>query len=698
MSSLGGLATLGSLRKKKNNADLPKRVSTFGGLDMAPRVVVGSKEKNKVQDKIKRRLSQRIGLPANPRQPRPPLPPGALGNLPATRLQVPRGSDTGLEQQTIGRDAEMAVRPVYDPAVFNDPKFDADEYVRRMLQTASATELDDFFQTLQEARATNSTAMQRDTFSNHKEFMTISREVGTLDSDMASIRNMLGELRSVAKSLMVENETAADAYGRTRSDDQQQRRAQRNSIVDFHLLNRNNLKALWQQVEGARKFLPADEGRRVVRESGAWTELNAATWRVKQKVHMVLLNDNLLLAAKRAKPNGSGQRLIAQRCLPLVDIQLTDLRDKEMQDAVMVRVLSTKEKFVFRADRMEEKKTMFLAIQRETAELEASMKRTTMIDLDRGIIGGDPSRQGQIKRLSRRLSKNMKNGALGTSQDGEHIDLAWVQERIDDLDQKIAHRQFAAAVKSLHRGRALVKDASPDDLAGALVALRLDERADHLANKVSGELAQEALTRKSRVVGDLVACLSALDRAQLAHETFFAARTDLIERRLRGIQFEGDVLLYISDVALVHFHLIRQTAMLYSQAFTPESTQRRSGRQSGSPARGSGGTTLNGTATAGAGGGAEGANLIYWSKCEAEKFCNVFHRQLYGVDSGSELYAEALASVARNISILRDIGLDLSFCVQNALTRPYVEDGGRDASSGGVAGLTRRAGQLTISA
>lgn len=674
MSSLSGLTTLGSLRKKKTNGDLPKRVSTFGGLDMAPRVVVGSKEKNKVQDKIKRRLSQRIGLPSNPRQARPPLPKGAAGIAPNARLQVPRGSDAALEgADSVAASRERvapAVRPVYDPAVFNDPRFDADDYVRRMLQTASATELDDFFQTLQDARSTNSTAMQRDTFSNHREFITISKEVGTLDGDMASIRDMLGELRGVAKSLMVDNDAAAtqaDAYGRTRADDAGGRRGGRNSIVDFHLLNRNNLKALWQQVEGARKFLPADEGRRVVRESGAWTELNAATWRVKQKVHLVLLNDHLLLAAKRAKPNGSGQRLIAQRCLPLIDVRLSNLRDKEMEDAVMVRVVSTREKFVFRADRLDEKKAMYLAIQRETAELEASMKRTSLIDLDRGISGGDPSRQGQIKRLSRRLSKNMK----GSTVDGEQIDLAWVQERIDDLDQKIAHRQFAAAIKSLHRGRALVKDASPDDLAGALVALRLDERADHLASKVAGELAQESLTRKARAVGDLVSCLAALDRNQLAHRTFFAARTDLIERRLRGIQFEGDVLLYISDVALVHFHLIRQTAMLYSQAFSPD-VQRRERRSDASPSRPSSSPqrprSAGQSGGTGGGGGADGANLIYWAKCEAEKFCSVFHRQMYGVAERSELYAEALAAVARNIAILKDIGMDLSFCVQDALS------------------------------
>ncbi|BFZ58844.1 exocyst complex component exo84 [Savitreella phatthalungensis] len=668
---------MASLRKKKTNDALPRRISTFDGMPTAPQVVVGSKEKNKVQDKIKRRLSVRMGLPTGQRQQRPALPPGALSNLQTTRLNVKPPLQSSERKASVPYIAP--IRPVYDPVVFNDPNFDAESYVKRMLQTATPTELDDFFQTLQEQRTTNSGAQQRDTFSNHREFITISKEVSTLDTDVSAIRNMLGELRGVAQRLAVDT----DQTDLGRRDDG--RRAGRNSIVDFHQLNKNNLQLLWQQVEGSRKFLPAEEGRRVVRESGAWTELNSATWRVKQKVHVVLLNDHILLAARRQKPNGSGQRLIAQRCFSLMDVQISELRDKEMEDAIMIHLISTRDKFVLRADTLEEKRVMYLAMQRELAELEAGVKRESQLDLERstGRVAQDTSRQGQIKRLSRRLSKRIDKPTTTTGVNGEQIDLTWIQERIDDLDQKIAHRQYSAAVRSLHRGRALVKDASADDLAGALVALRLDERADHLAARLAEELSQEALSRRTRVITELVGCLSSIDRSQLAHETFFAARTELIVKRLGGIQFEGDVLLYISDVSLVHFHLIRQTAVLYNETFASNRELSIDRKRTSSPSRASSEPDRPTTV-------AVGAALIAWARDEADKFADVFSRQLYGMATHADLYQEALAAVSRNISTLRDIGMDLSFWLQHRLAQRADASANDDIAQG--------MSQLTVSA
>ena len=57
-----------------------------------------------------------------------------------------------------------------------------------------------------------------------------------------------------------------------------------------------HLQTLWKRVEGSQKYLPALPGRHIITESQRWVELNAATWKPRRRVALVLLNDHLLIA------------------------------------------------------------------------------------------------------------------------------------------------------------------------------------------------------------------------------------------------------------------------------------------------------------------------------------------------------------------------------------------------------------------
>ncbi|CCG83919.1 protein of unknown function [Taphrina deformans PYCC 5710] len=622
MSSAAGM--LPTLRKKKTRKDLPRRISTYNG---GP-VEISAKDKTKVQDRIKKRLSTKIGTPMLQTSSHMPLPSNALQNInAANRIHIPR------EPQATVTSKSQGTRPSYDPNVFNDPDFNAESYVKEMLATATPAELDSFFQSLQDSKDSTNTALQNNVYHNYREFISVSKEISTLESDMASIRGLLNDLRGITTSLQNDSTVVEEDVSRSAG-----RRGARNSIIDFNQLNKTHLKALWTQVEGAQKFLPADEGRRIVRESGAWVELNAATWRAKDKVHMVLLNDHLLLAVKKHKPGGTGQRLVAQRCFPLPEIKMRLFQDEEMQSAVSISVIANKEKFVFKADSQDEKQAMYLAFNREVAELQAVQQRDDKGD--KRLTGShDTSRDSRIKRLSRRLSKNpglQRNGSISQAgkDSNETIDLTWVQERMDDLDQRIAHREYREAVRSVLRGRALVSAAGSEDLAADLTALRLDERTDRLAGMLCDELGDESY--KSKVVKELVSYLVAIDRTDAARDTFLAARSALIRKRARGVMFEGDLSLYIADLALVHFTLIRNTTTIYRTSFTSPS---------------------------------EMSGLVAWAKTEVEAFVDLFVRQLYGNETDSVVYRDALDAVSKQIAVLRDVGLDFAFVVESALAR-----------------------------
>lgn len=615
---------LPTLRKKKTNrGNLPRRESSHN--NERPELLVSAKDKSKVQDKIKKRLSTKIGLPPMPNQSAVPLPSNAMRNINnANRLQIPR------EMQDGGSPRPRVARPAYDPAVFSEPDFDPDIYVKKMLATATPAELDDFFQALQDSKNSTKEIMQKNVFRNYREFIMISKEIGTLESDMTTIRGLLGDLRGITTTMRkhVEVDEPVRAAGR---------RGARNSIIDFHQLNRNHLKALWQQVEGAQKVLPAEDGRRIIRESGAWLELNAATWRAKNKVHIVLLNDHLLIAQQRPKPSGSGQRLIAEHCFSLGDLKVRDFDDPDMKTAISIGTISTREKFVYKAASQDEKRNMLIALDRELTELSANQR--VMDDSSKRLTGShDVSRDSQIKRLSRRLSKipTMQRVSMsGLSGGGDEIiDLAVVQEKMDALDQRIAHRDFYEAVKAISRGRKLVRKAAINDLAAELTSLRLDERTETLSGLLCDELIDEA--SKQNKVQEITGYLTELDRTDLASSTFLAARTKLLQKRVRGVLFDGDLSLYLSDLSLVTFTLLKTTTTIYQASFPV--------------------TWMSG--------------LISWSRDRVLEFSKMVRNQLYGVkdkERGEEIIRECLEGIARQVGVLRDVGLDMSGVVKQAL-------------------------------
>ena len=72
--------------------------------------------------------------------------------------------------------------------------------------------------------------------------------------------------------------------------------------------------------------------------------------------------------------------------------------------------------------------------------------------------------------------------------------------------------------------------------------------------------------RKSSVVAT-ASLLLRLGEGKAARETFLETRADLIRKRTRTIRFEGDIGLYIGDLAMVMFTAIKNTADWYLASF-----------------------------------------------------------------------------------------------------------------------------------
>ena len=182
---------------------------------------------------------------------------------------------------------------------------------------------------------------------NYADFVVISKEIATLENEMLELKSVLEEWRAVPESLeggwgdddlliggnfvrFASRRALAKATDLSFSGAAgPNRRTQRNSLADLATLYKSQLSALWEGVEGAQKLLPYVPGRHIITESASFIELNSATYKPKQQVHLFLLNDAMLVSVKKRRGTGAGGavRLVAERCFNLSEIVVVDLKD-----------------------------------------------------------------------------------------------------------------------------------------------------------------------------------------------------------------------------------------------------------------------------------------------------------------------------------------------------------------------------------
>ncbi len=114
--------------------------------------------------------------------------------------------------------------------------------------------------------------------------------------------------------------------------------------------------------------------------------------------------------------------------------------------------------------------------------------------------------------------------------------------------------------------------------------------------------------RKSGV-SRTTAWLLRLGQGERARETFLTGRGSLVRRRARQIKFEGDISMYISELAMVCFTLIKNTCEWYMAAFKDNRMA---------------------------------SGFVRWASEQVEVYAETFRRQVYGADQDKAVIEESL--------------------------------------------------------
>lgn len=425
--------------------------------------------------------------------------------------------------------------------------------VAGLLTHASEADINEYQSSLQKVKNRTSTDLQQNVYQNRTQFIKISKEADKLKGEMRTLRSLMTELTGALGQATIGPDPTSPV------EDHAPKRANRSSVANLENMWNVQLQALWKTVEGSQKFLPAVPGRHIVLETGHWAELDSATWKPRRPVHLVLLNDHLLVASKKRKrvdqgsPNHRGPvpiKLVAEECWPLQDIDMIDLNahigtgparqeaeDRGITNAVNIRVAG--KPFTYRHDKRDSPaKHELLSTFRKTVEdlrraLRAETEAASKSNESLGYLGGRNSLYSPKPDPLDSSEHRRDKAELRIDVDGKQQNLRWVESQIDELDIAIALQRFEESVSNIERLRKLASGLKGNSIAQDVINTKVDERAAKLAGVLLRALVDtHSFLNATRTN---VSWLTRLGFEDQAREAYLKARSDVMSKRIRYV-------------------------------------------------------------------------------------------------------------------------------------------------------------------
>ncbi|ERF68955.1 hypothetical protein EPUS_08189 [Endocarpon pusillum Z07020] len=628
------------------------------------RSIAVPREKNQqsaaTSDLVKRRYSTRFNqLPDFTNAPPVPSLPGQPG-VPK-RWSRPRSA---------GRPGTSeSAQPIrVDIGALRDSNLQPEQYITDLLSTASEQDIRDYQNSLRKIKDRTLTDLQQNVYQNRTQFIKISKEAEKLKGEIDTLRGLMSELTGALGQ--ANGNTLNGMKSPTPNERMSSRRnANRSSVANLESMWNVQLQTLWKNVERSQKFLPAIPGRHIVLETPHWVELDSATWKPKRPVHIVLLNDHLLVASKKRKrmdPNSPQKgpaptKLVAEECWPLQEIDLVDLGanltqggadgivdERNIGTAINIRTAS--KSFTYRHDQKNEsaKNDLLLTFRKTVEELRRSArseteKGSTPTDALNYFASRDlaPAKKTEIMDT---INSSREKPEVLIDVDGRQQNLRWVEGQIDDLDIDIALRRFESAVAKIERLRKLARGLKGNAVAQDLILLKVDERASKLAATLTRALIDTPSFLEATKAH--TSWLSRLGFEDRAREAYLQARTDTLIKRARQCVFEGDLHKYIFQVSFVYFTIVKNTVSIYQACFPPLMM----------------------------------SACIKWAKEHLEQLNVTLVRQLSSVERGGTVWNECLLLIGEHEEALKSVGLDFHEVISKGLgDKPVAGVAGQDA-------------------
>ncbi|KAF7561762.1 hypothetical protein G7046_g2381 [Stylonectria norvegica] len=630
----------GPKRKKRPTISAPRQISSpiiqDGSAKGAPPSEPASRSRprpppvtgGKTSDLVKRRYSTRFNtLPTDFNGP-PPMPT-------VSSIDKFHSGERGPGRPPPSRGGAA---PIVDVHTLRDPMLIPDQYVSSVLSDATEDQIREYEDSLRKLKLRAGADLQQSVMQNRTQFIKISKEAEKLKSEMRALKNLMSELKLNTTALRAASMKGAEVGGELSTG--LSKRDKRSSVADRSALWNSQMQALYKNVEGSQKFLPNAVGRHVVQNAGPWIELDNATYKSRRAMQIFLLNDHLLIASrKKRKAEGANDargpmiKLVADRCWPLLDVEVVDMSStgepsggsrNKLADAVMVRGVG-QESFIYRTEKPEdsEKKGLLLNVRKAVEELRKGL-RSEMEENNkaRETINYFASRDPGLLQKTELLETLSDIKDMLIDVDGKQQNLRWVESQMDELDIDVALQAFEPAVARVEKLKGLARNLKNNPVAQDFINFKVEERCAKLAAMIVRELDtthnEQAKTRRN------VSWLTRLGFEDRARETYLVARSHTIHKRSRQCTFHGDLHLYIWELSFVYFTIIHNTVQCFQSCFPPPMM----------------------------------SACVKWAKEEVDAFNIILARQLSSTERGGPVWTQCMERAKEHAKKLSEVGLD----------------------------------------
>ncbi|KAG0306060.1 exocyst complex component exo84 [Linnemannia gamsii] len=508
-------------------------------------------------------------------------------------------------------------KPIVEIAQFAREDFRHEDYLTKNLANASEETVRAFLQSLKDSKSLAAEDLQENVFKNYNEFVTISKEISKLESDMQTLRGLLDDLKTSSDNLVDDDDEFLLASGIEDSAPVVPKRmtVMVSSMSDLTSVWKAQMMALWEGIEGAQRHL--------IRESPSFVEVNTSTNKIKHPVHMVLMNDTILIATRKKKTAAQSKyKLLGDRCWSLTEITVEDMKDTaDVRNAI--KITHGTDVFVYKTEKGQEKQTMLVNIKRTTDEIVARSNESR----NKGMFGFSPA-------MPNRAGMKFKS-VTGTNQ----ADTRWLAEFTDELDVMIAQREFDAAVAGIEKATVILSQMTLPVAKLEDTRKRLDERVSRLSRAVILDLGQAHITKVAvqRNVGWLER-LGCLDQAK---DVFLTNRTKVVRQRMDQVKPKKDPVLHVEELAMIVFTTIRNTSEWFELSFKDPKMS---------------------------------SALVKWAKQEMECFADIYKDIVFGSQqSNFQVIADCYKVTQEQCNKLKDVGLDMIFVLDSFLL-PYLTE------------------------
>ncbi|SCU94295.1 LANO_0E06326g1_1 [Lachancea nothofagi CBS 11611] len=577
---------------------------------------IGSKERNKVGTSMQRRLSfhaPKHGPPTTDYA-AVPLPNNldieqAYGNnvAPNTRknrshsnIATPRGASKSKNSPT-------QLNGVSLRQILSDPNFEAKDYVTTSLGNASALEIDQFTSELNDLALEVTDEVKENISKSYSQVLQVNRDLSSASTELKHLRTSIGELQEV----MAEFETMAEKRlqlerapsQRTRSEQQSSllpaakasQKRDRTSVLMLEKMWKNELSTLFKAVEGAQKFISPLPGRHILLEASDWYEVNAATLKPLKAIHIFLLNDMIMIAARNL-PNKQHE-LIACHCHTLRDTTI----DPQPENRIVLnfanrsqcliqthktrqydRLVSTMRgakddlNVISQAEEENTRKIrdsytyMQATHQTPGRDLTLSPSKSHARNSSLGNATPGPNNDSNDSFLLQSLSTSMKHPSQGTGgQSGLGV-LGQLDEQVENFDIVFARRNYKEAIAELKQLEESLKQLNKEAVQDNQVLLNiLQLKVSHRHQLMSGKLTHLISTEISEFsnVTEYVHALISLNYTHDALEQFLQNRSKYIHELTLKVGFFHNPTYYLAQIAVIRFQTIKKVVSSVQELF-----------------------------------------------------------------------------------------------------------------------------------